>query len=91
MGNDLTVALDSAAHPRARKNFRFAGEEPRSIPGQKRFSADATRVEPFTAGCAHTGANHLSILHEGRANMVQCTAADTMGWIRSETPLPTPR
>jgi hypothetical protein len=81
-GNDLVVALSSAMHPRAEKNFQFVGAAPRSIPGQRRFKPGGG-VETYVATCKHTGANHIAFLRESRSNMVECTVADTTNWIRS--------
>ena len=80
-GNDLVVALSSARHPHATSNVVRQGAASRTIPGQRRIDPNGG-VETFDATCGHTGANHISILHASRANMVACTVADTGAWIR---------
>ena len=86
-GNDLVVSLTSATHPHAERAFQRVGPEPRSVPGQRRF-VPGGGVETFAAACAHTGANHIALLRKGRANMVECTVADTTEWIRVHAPVP---
>jgi hypothetical protein len=86
VGNDLTVALSSARHPRANLNVAFAGAGPRSIAGLWRFKGGGG-AEPYVARCAHTGANHISILRHSRSDMVMCTAGDTSIWMRTSAPI----
>jgi hypothetical protein len=85
--NDLTVAAPSASHPSADTNTLYAGATPRSVTGLVHFKVGGG-VEPYVASCNKTGANHISILRRSRANMVACTAADTMKWIVASAPLP---
>lgn len=89
VGNDLTVAVTSALHPQADANFSLAGEAPREIPGLQRFS-EGGGTERYVARCGKTGANHISILRRSRTNMVECTAADTMAWMRNSVVIDEP-
>ena len=86
VGNDLTVALPSARHPHAQRNVVLAGAQPRVIEGLRRLKRNGG-TETFSARCAHTGANHISALRHGRADMVSCTAADTAAWIAASAPV----